>query len=170
MIEEPENNLSFSNLHRLIQIIQSGNQQIFITTHSSYITNHLGLNNVILLHLGHATSFTDLADSDAEFFHKLPGYDTLRFVLSTKVILVEGPSDELILSRAYIDIKGKEPKLDGIDILSINGLVFKRFCAIAKLLCKKVAIVTDNDGDIKALRERYTDILSASELICAHIG
>lgn len=164
MIEEPENNLSFSNLHRLIQIIQSGNQQIFITTHSSYITNHLGLNNVILLHLGHATSFTDLADSDAEFFHKLPGYDTLRFVLSSKVLLTEGPSDELVLTRAYIDIKGRDPKLDGIDIISINGLVFKRFCSIAKLLCKKVVIVTDNDGDIKALRERYTDILNAPEL------
>ena len=78
--------------------------------------------------------------------------------------MTEGPSDELILTRAYIDIKGRDPKLDGIDIISINGLVFKRFCSIAKLLCKKVVIVTDNDGDIKALRERYTDILNAPEL------
>lgn len=164
MIEEPENNLSFSNLHRLIQIIQKGKQQTFITTHSSYITNHLGLNNVILFYKGHSTSFINLDDSDVEFFHKLPGFDTLRFVLSSKVILTEGPSDELILTRAYFDIKGIEPKSDGIDIISVNGLVFKRFCAIAKVLRKKVSIVTDNDGDIEALRKRYLDIIDSPEM------
>ena len=159
LIEEPENNLSFSNLHRLIQIIRKGGQQVFITTHSSYITNHLGLNNVLLIHNGQAISFNNLDDSDTEFFHKLPGYDTLRFVLSSKVILTEGPSDELLITKAYIDIKGKDPKQNGIDIFAVNGLVFKRFCAIAAMLNKRVAIVTDNDGDVEALKKRYADIL-----------
>ena len=37
------------------------------------------------------------------YFKKLPGYDTLRLVLAKRVILVEGPSDELVVQRAYRD-------------------------------------------------------------------
>jgi predicted ATP-dependent endonuclease of OLD family len=33
--------------------------------------------------------------------NKLPGYDTLRLILCNKAILVEGPSDELIVQKAY---------------------------------------------------------------------
>lgn len=160
LIEEPENNLSFSNLHKLIQIIRAGKRQVFITTHSSYITNHLGLTKVFLINKGKAKSFSDLNNEDAVFFQKLSGYDTLRFVLSSKVILAEGPSDELILSRAYTDYYGNNPQDDGIDIISVNGLVFKRYCAIARKLQKKVVIVTDNDGKIDKLKTRYKSILA----------
>jgi len=57
MMEEPENNLSYTNTTRLIDhIIQSEGKQIFISTHSSYIANKLNLGNIFLLYNGKITT------------------------------------------------------------------------------------------------------------------
>lgn len=91
MMEEPENNLSYTNMTRLIDhIIQSEGKQIFISTHSSYIANKLNLGNIFLLYNGKIKSMSELPDGTKRYFTKLPGYDTLRAVLAEKVILVEG--------------------------------------------------------------------------------
>lgn len=70
-------------------------------------------------------------------------------MLAEKIILVEGPTDELIVQRAYLDMYGKLPAADGIDIIVVGSVAFKRYCDIAILLNKKVVIITDNDGCIK---------------------
>src|SRR3546814_4634276 len=88
---------------------------------------------------------------------KLPGHDTLRMVLSTRSILVEGPSDELIVQKAYIQKNGKMPLEDGVEVISVNSLAFKRFLDIAKLLKTQVHIITDNDGDITTVAKKYKD-------------
>ena len=88
----------------------------------------------------------------------MPGYDTLRFALSEKVVLVEGPTDDLIIQRAYKDKYGHLPIEDGIDIIVVDSLAFKRYCDIAVLMNKEVVVVTDNDGDIKKnIVEKYSD-------------
>jgi putative ATP-dependent endonuclease of OLD family len=74
------------------------------------------------------------------------GYDTLRVVLAKRVILVEGPSDELIVQRAYRDAHGCLPIEDGVDVINVRGLSFARFLDIAKPLGKRVGVLTDNDG------------------------
>ena len=91
------------------------------------------------------STFRGLDTDTASFFKVLPGSDTLRIVIASKVILVEGPSDSLIIQRAYKDKKNKLPIQDGIDIIVTNGLTFKRFYEIAKTMNKSIAIVTDND-------------------------
>lgn len=40
------------------------------------------------------------------------------------------------------------PISKGIDVISVKGLSFLRFCEIAEAIKKKIRIVTDNDGDI----------------------
>lgn len=167
MMEEPENNLSYTNTTRLIDhIIQSEGKQIFISTHSSYIANKLNLGNIFLLYNGKIKSMSDLPDETKRYFTKLPGYDTLRAVLAEKVILVEGPTDELIIQRAYLDEYGKLPIEDGIDVIVVDSLAFKRYCDIAVLLKKKMVIVTDNDGNIqKNINEKYSEYLDKSNLV-----
>ena len=64
------------------------------------------------------------------------------------MILVEGPADDLIIQRAYKDKYNKLPINDGIDIIDVNALAFKRYCDIAILVNKNITIVTDNDGNI----------------------
>ena len=78
MIEEPENNLSFSNMAFLVKhILASDGKQVFISTHSSYIANKLDLGNVILVKSGNVFSYRLLPSDTKKYFTKLPGYDTL---------------------------------------------------------------------------------------------
>ena len=159
LMEEPENNLSFSNMTVLVDhITESCGKQVFISTHSSYIVNKLSLANVILVCAGQVTPYNALPDDTKKYFVKLPGYDTLRFILATRVILVEGPTDDLIIQRAYLDKHGRLPAEDGIDVIAVDSLAFKRYLDIAALVKKHVVIVTDNDGSIKEnIDEKYSD-------------
>lgn len=160
LIEEPENHLSHVNLNVLLKSISEkcADKQLIITTHSNYVANKLNLNNLILLANKKALSFKDLPQDDADYFQKLPGYDTLRLILSDASILVEGPSDELIVQRAFQDKHGVLPIEKGIDVISVRGLSFKRFLEISRKTKKKVAVVTDNDGDYdKKITQKYRD-------------
>ena len=160
IMEEPENNLSYTNMAKLIERVEAtAGKQIFIATHSSYVANKLDLKNLFLVNEGSAKAFSKLDKDTVNYFKKLPGYNTLRVVLAEKVILVEGPTDELILQRAYMDMKGHLPIKDGIDIIVVDSLAFKKYCAIAVMIGKQISIVTDNDGNIKGLKERYSDYI-----------
>ena len=157
LLEEPENHLSHSNLNKLIKHLtdsetdNSNTKQVIISTHSSFVANKFNLVNLIILneesgrHIRQAR-MNDLTAETQKFFEKLPGYDTLRMILCRKVILVEGPSDELVVQKAYIKHKGKLPIEDGVEVISV-GTSFLRFLEIAKKINKPVAVVADNDGD-----------------------
>lgn len=163
IMEEPENNLSFTNMAKIVgKIIGNHNKQIFISTHSSFITNKLGLMNVILIRNGKTIPFYGLPSDTQRFFEKATGYDTLRFILAEKVILVEGPTDELIVQKAYKDSYSKSPLEDGIDVFAVGSLSFLHFCEIAKALNKPIRILIDNDektkpGNIQIIIDKYKD-------------
>lgn len=159
LLEEPESHLSFSRLNELTSVIADkyGEKQIIVSTHSSFVANKLGLSNLILLRNGKTTRISSLPSAD--FFKKMPGYDTLRLVLCKKAILVEGASDELVIQRAYMDLhNGKLPIEDGVDVISV-GLAFLRFLEIAERLSIPVCVVTDNDGNVDALKKKYKDYI-----------
>lgn len=159
LIEEPENHLSHSTLNGLLDRLseKAEGKQLFLSTHSSFVVNKLGVNEVILFNRGVSARLSDLSEDTDRYFRKLPGHDTLRLILSKHAILVEGPSDELIVQRAYLDLHGKLPLKNGIDIITVRSLAFKRFLEIAKLLKKEAVVVTDNDGDVEALHRKYAD-------------
>ena len=155
LLEEPESHLSFSKLNQLIKAIEEKyeNKQILISTHSSFVANKLGLENLLLLDNNRVVPVTELPSAD--FFKKIAGYDTLRLILCKKAILVEGDSDELVVQKAYRTYhEGHLPIQDQIDVISV-GTSFLRFLEIAVALNLKVAVVTDNDGDIVALENKY---------------
>ena len=162
LVEEIENHLSFSTMAQLLKRIREKceEKQLIITTHSAYVLNKLGLHHLILLGGGdNFMRLSDLDDGTRQYFEKLPGYDTLRMILSRKSILVEGPSDELVVQRAYMDAHaGHLPIEDGIDVICVRGLSFKRFLDIAKILRTHTSVVTDNDGDYtKKIAQKYQD-------------
>lgn len=162
LVEEPENHLSHSKLNMLMEDIQKdcADRQVIITTHSAFVLNKLGIDNLRLIsHDGKTAALMELASETKDYFMKLPGYDTLRLILSKRCILVEGPSDELIVQRAYRDKYGKLPLEDGIDVFSIGALAFNRFLEIAERLNLDVRVVTDNDGDVQALKTKYAPYL-----------
>jgi putative ATP-dependent endonuclease of the OLD family len=161
LIEEAENHLAFSNLNKLISEIaeRRSNRQLLITTHSSFVLNKLGVESVILFQRGVNMTLKDLNPDTHDYFMRLPGHDTLRMILASRAILVEGPSDELIVQAAYLKKYQKLPLDKGVDVISVGSLAFKRFLEIAVLLNKSVAVVTDNDGDSAALQCKYAEYL-----------
>lgn len=162
LIEEPENHLSHSNLNRLLEEIRDDckTRQTVVATHSAYVLNKLGIDSLRLLSAdGAPTTLQALPPDTRDYFMKLPGYDTLRVILARSTILVEGPSDELVVQRAYFDSQGKLPLDDGVDVVSVGGLAFKRFLDIAVLLNLDVRVVTDNDRDVEALKKKYADYM-----------
>jgi len=173
LLEEPENHLTHARLNELIDDVsfKCSDRQVIMTTHSSFVANKLGLDSIILLSEGvNKTSFSDLSEEAAKFFKKLSGYDTLRLVLSKSTILVEGASDELVVQKAYTQAnEGRLPIFDGVDVISV-GTSFLRFLEIANLLNKRVAVITDNDGKINALINKYSEYLGDNKKDCILIS
>jgi putative ATP-dependent endonuclease of the OLD family len=148
MMEEPENHLSYPNLNKLVHYVESqrGDKQLFLTTHSSYVLNKLSIDKICLMQTG----YKRLHKLDADVVKKLkrlPGYDTLRVALSSKVVLVEGPSDELVLKKIYQRKYGRLPEQDGIDIVVVRGVGFKTFIEVGKEIGTRIHVLKDNDGD-----------------------
>ncbi len=160
LIEEPENHLSFSMMRMLMERISKryADKQMLIATHSAYVINKLGLESLILLDGCEKAKLSNLPPDTQSYFKRLSGYDTLRLVLAKKAVLVEGPSDELVVQKAHLDRYGNLPIENGIDVINVKGLSFKRFLDIAKELKRTIAVVTDNDGNYtENVVNRYVD-------------
>lgn len=146
IIEEPENHLSHTSLTGVVNLIDrlSTGRQTFIATHSSYVLNRLGLDRLILIHKGKIAKFDNLSPDTIEYFKKQSGYDTLRLVLARKLVIVEGPSDEVLFNRAYFDIEGKYPIDDEIDVVT-QGTRNRRALELCHVLNRSVAVLRDVD-------------------------
>lgn len=165
LLEEPENHLSHTRLNQLIKCIseQYAGKQILISTHSSFVANKLGLGKVMLLDNLNIAKFSGLSKDTYKFFKKVAGYDTLRMILCKKAILCEGDSDELVIQKAYMQLNdGRLPIEDGIEVISV-GVSFLRFLEIADCICKKIAVVTDNDGDMEAIKDKYKNYIGENQ-------
>lgn len=165
LLEEPENHVSHTRLNKLIKCIseQYAEKQILISTHSSFVANKLGLGKVMLLDNLKITKFSDLSEETYNFFKKVAGYDTLRMILCKKAILCEGDSDELVIQKAYMQLNdGRLPIEDGIEVISV-GVSFLRFLEIADFIQTKIAVVTDNDGDMEAIKKKYKNYMGENQ-------
>jgi putative ATP-dependent endonuclease of OLD family len=177
LLEEPENHLSYGKLNELLSFIKEKSQekQVIVSTHSSFVANKLGLDSLILLNIDECTKsrleirMLDLRQETKRYFEKLAGYDTLRLILSKRAILVEGPSDELVVQKAFMKHNHEKLPIENeIDVISV-GTSFLRFLEITVKIGKPVHVVTDNDGDylnkVKKKYEQYEKC--ATVTICA---
>ena len=172
LMEEPENHLSHSNLSKLISSIKDsvGKRQLIISTHSSFVLNKLGVEHTLMFNGTAAKRLADLNPDTADYFMKLPGHDTLRMVLARRALLVEGPSDELIVQKAYKQKHDKTPLENGVEIITVNSLAFKRFLEIAQQLELDVTVITDNDGDADAVANKYATFATVDNIrVCYSI-
>ena len=162
LLEEPENHLSHVNLRKLIhRISDSRRGQIFISTHNSLISTRLELNNLLILQVcqgDHPVMLKHLSEETASYFVKAPPAGVVEFALSRKAILVEGPSEYMLLGKFYESIAGHVPEDDDTHIIDVRGLSFKRYLEIASQTGSKVAVLTDNDSNYqKNCVEKYSE-------------
>lgn len=152
LLEEPENHLSHINMKMLIRKINnSENKQLFIATHSNLISTRLNLKKSILLNSNSQEPIllSGLPDDTAKFFIKAPDNNILEYILSKKVILVEGDAEYILLEAFFEKETGEKLEESNIHIISVGGTSFKRYLDIAKLLRIKTAVIRDNDGDFQ---------------------
>lgn len=150
LAEEPECHLSHTSLKKLIKMLDdaTGNKrQIFVTTHSPFVLNRLGLDNLSVMANGHSPHrITELSNETVRYFRRLSGYNTLRLVLAERSVLVEGPTDEMVFAWAFRKTHGCLPEERGIDVIEC-GTQHRRFLELAAALDKhNVVAVRDNDG------------------------
>ncbi len=148
MIEEPENHLSHVNVNKLIKkIIESTGSQLIISTHSNMILSRLNLRKAILLN---STSLepillNSLSEPTSKYFMKAPNNNVLNYILSKKVLLVEGDSEFILMEQFYNNITQSQLSLEDIHIISVGGTSFKRYLELGRLLNIKTAVIRDND-------------------------
>ena len=164
LLEEPENHLSHIHMHNLIERLnESKNKQLFIATHSNMISSRLNLRNSILLNSNSnvAIDLSAISEPTARFFMKSPDNNILEFILSEKVILVEGDAEYILIEKFFELIVRCYPNKMNVHIISVGGTSFKRYMEVANLLKIKTAVIRDNDGDYENnCIENYKSFLS----------
>lgn len=160
LIEEPENHLHKSLQIALSQILFTGEKYryLFVTTHSPFVLYEM--DNVSLVRI-----YSDTFITSASYFYTVPkDYEKNRKMLNrclteaifaNKVLLVEGPS-ELILFEKILSVVYPFYEVDGIYILSVEGLGFERYAAILDALNIIKIIKTDNDLRLIKSSGRYS--------------
>ena len=149
LMEEPENHLSFTTLRKMLHEISTNQKdsQLIVTTHNNMIASRLNLNNVLWITEDGVKSLSDVDKKVAAFFVKADNNAFLQLLLSNKIFLVEGATEFLLLPHFYEQVTGKTIEEDGISVISCNGISFKNYIEIAKKTGKKIAVITDNDGN-----------------------
>ena len=161
LLEEPENHLSHGKMKQLLKKINEANdKQLFIATHSTLISSRLDLRKSILLNSSshERVLLKDLPEDTAKFFIKAPDNNILEYVLSEKVILVEGDAEYILIDSMFFKESGKSLEEEKIHVISVDGTSFKRYLDISKILSIKTVVITDNDKNYnKNCVDRYSD-------------
>lgn len=170
LIEEPESHLSHTYMYDFIRLLESQiDGQIFLTTHNSFIANRMNLQNLIILNNQDGViDSISLAEKQNEelynYFYTTTDYPTLRLALCKCAVLVEGPTDEMIVQYQLTKMC-KSIFQEGVELLAVGGVRFKNFVSLAVALNKKVAIITDNDGKSK---DEVVKLYISEELESSH--
>lgn len=85
----------------------------------------------------------------------------MEFILSKRVVLVEGDAEFILMEAFYKQVCQSEPEADFVHVISIGGTSFKRYLELSNLLNIKTAVIRDNDHDYQlCCVDRYSDYVS----------
>ncbi|AMK00410.1 ATP-dependent endonuclease [Alteromonas macleodii] len=163
-IEEPEAHLSVNNLRLIRDFIEkSANNsgslvQTIISTHNPSIINKLKISNVLAFTGAKAVSLSDTPTKLVDYLRKRPNFDILKLLFANKVILVEGPTEEMLINT-YLS---KQTTLNDIDVIPIGQRGYATFLDIWLTLNKdnkkkKIGVIRDYDNSdaAKARHDEY---------------
>lgn len=155
-VEEPEAHLSVSNEHLLASFINTtmsnNNQlQLFISTHSPEFLNKLELKNVSVVAEGKTYALKkQLEEEQLNYLAKKPNLDFLKFLYSRRCILVEGPTEEMLI-KSYLS--KQTDQLHDIEVISLH----KGFRDMMNIWLKvnegsnhRIGVIRDYDNQPKA--------------------
>lgn len=155
IIEEPENHLSYTSLLKMLREISDKGEssQLLVTTHSNMIASRLSLMNVLWVRDSDVQKLSNLERDTADFFMRADHNSFLEVLLAKKLILVEGATEFLLLPKLYKNIVGRTIEEDEVTVVSCNGITYNHYLEISKLTKKRIAVITDNDGNEEKIEE-----------------
>ena len=156
-IEEPEAHLSVNNLRLVRDFIEKSSTnsgslvQTIISTHNPTIINKLKLSNVLAFTGEKAISLSDAPLKLVDYLRKRPNFDILKLLFANKVILVEGTTEEMLISTFL----SKKVTLQDVEIIAISQRGYTNFLDIWLMLNKdnpnkKIGVIRDYDNSKKA--------------------
>lgn len=160
LVEEPENHLHRSMqimLSRILFVDKSYNY-LFLTTHSSLVLSEM--DNVNLIRIYNKTKVDSLSvlyrvPDDFKTQRKKLNQGLSEAIFSDKVLLVEGPSEEMLFNKILSTINPFY-EAEGVYILPVNGVGFRKYFQILDKLKIKNIIKTDNDLKKISKKELYS--------------
>lgn len=160
LIDEVEAHLSQSNQLVLNSFMNSDviknnkKLQLVFDTHSLNFINKENLENIVIITNGNAFAFSSYFSSDdLNYLSRNPNLDIYKYLFSKQVILVEGPSEELLL-RAYLNSRGN--LINQVTILSFHkgfAKAIESWKSINENNQNKMAIIRDFDNEPNAQTE-----------------
>jgi putative ATP-dependent endonuclease of OLD family len=158
-IEEPEAHLHPHQQRKLSQyLIESFEEQVFITTHSPQIASNFTPENIVRIYSRNKISkvaqggcSNRLKLTFEDFGYRLNAISSEAF-FADGILLVEGPSEKLFYT-ALADVLDID--LDGLNItiLSVDGVGFKPYIKVCQALEIPFVMRTDDDVFLKSIRK-----------------
>ncbi|PHM39014.1 conjugal transfer protein [Xenorhabdus mauleonii] len=166
-IEEPEAHLSINNLRFVTDFIYKSTKgkksslQTLVSSHSPLVINKLELSNVIVLSDSKAIQLKDSSNELSNYLRKRPNFDILKLLFSDRTILVEGPTEEMLINSILCN---DNENINRVEVISIGQKGYKTFMDIWLQVNKnnsqkKLGIIRDYDNqyNAKAEHDRYDD-------------
>ncbi|MBY0221784.1 ATP-dependent nuclease [Sporosarcina aquimarina] len=174
LLEEPENHLSYLNTRKLISEIQEKKDgvQIILTTHSPLIVSRMNLQNTLLINENQCHTLKDIPEETANFFKRTDNMNILNFILSKKVIIVEGHSEYILLPTLVKNSLKTTLDKEGIEVISGAGLTYMHYIEVSKVVKNNLLVITDNDKKqdtiekIKSLNQEFLESTNLINLVC----
>lgn len=149
LIEEPENHLHRSMQMAISRVLfgEDNNKYLFVTTHSPLILTEMDNVNLVRVfnegRLDTRCVFYKVPDEYKQK-KKMLNRGLSEAIFAKKVLLVEGPSENVLFTKVLSEIK-PDYEVEGVFILPVNGINFRAYKEILEALDIKTIIKTDND-------------------------
>lgn len=164
-IEEPEAHLSVNNLRLVRDFIEKSSSnsstlvQTIISTHNPSIINKLQISNVLAFTGDKAINLAGVPEKLVDYLRKRPNFDILKLLFANKVILVEGTTEEMLISTFL----SKEANvLNDVEVIAIGQRGYTNFLDIWLALNKdnmnkKIGVIRDYDNSdtAKEIHDAY---------------
>lgn len=137
LIEEPEAHLHAQRQLKLMKFLQTQAEtsgvQIIVTTHSPNLASAIDLNNLVMLHNGHAFSMaegqTRLEHSDYRFLQRFLDVTKANLFFACGVVVVEGDAENILLPT-LANLVDLDFAAHGVSIVNVGGTGLRRYARI----------------------------------------
>lgn len=133
LVEELEAHLHPQYQLRVIDFIEQEKEdygQFILTTHSTTLASKIDLENLIICHKGKAFpmghNYTQLSPGDYKFLQKFLDATKANMFFAKGVIIVEGPSEQLLLPT-IAEIINRPLHHYGVSIVNVGNTAFRRY-------------------------------------------